>query len=95
MSDQRPTPETDALAKAWRDRDSSNGNECPKSFRELAWELEQQRDEAREIAQELRDALYAVYNLPPNCSCAIGNNEMGVWHDVGIVLGKAKEVLEP
>jgi hypothetical protein len=50
-------------------------------------------EEAQDMARELRDALYAVYNLPPNCPCAIGNDEMGVWHDVGMVLGKAQITL--
>lgn len=57
------------------------------------WQAVADLEQMIKLARELRNALYAVYNLPPNCSCAIGNNEMGAWHDVGIALGKAKEVL--
>jgi inactivated superfamily I helicase len=59
----RLTPETDALARAWRDWDDSEAAEQPKSFRELSWELEQQRDEARQLALELQDALLAREEL--------------------------------
>jgi hypothetical protein len=65
----RLTPETDALARAWRDWDDSEAAEQPKSFRELSWELERQRDEARELARDLRDAL----------ELALEHAEPGVW----------------
>ena len=40
------TPETDALAKAWQDWDSSSDDEMPQTYRELSRELERQRNAA-------------------------------------------------
>ena len=54
------TPETDALAKAWQDWDSSSNDEMPQTYRELSRELERQRSDARELARELRDALFGL-----------------------------------
>jgi len=55
--------------------------------------INRELDEAHELARELRDKLLAVYDLPDDCPCAISNDALAAWHDVGIVLAKAKEVL--
>jgi hypothetical protein len=82
--------ETDALAKAWRDWDDSETAEQPKSFRELSWELEQQRDKARELALELRDKLRA---LAEECLLPEFNQEWDTFVEAESALTKAKEVL--
>jgi hypothetical protein len=95
----RPTPDTDAewdrLQMLPGGGYSSKLAGAKLAFGMANWaaSLERQRDEARELARELRDALRVVYNLPDSCPCGITNEAMAAWHDVGIVLGKAKEVL--
>ena len=87
----RPTPETDNQHKDI----TRLFNAAHLGFVSLGFarRLERERDEAWEIAKELRDALVTVYNLPDSCPCGITNDAMAAWHDVGIILGKAKEVL--
>lgn len=85
----RETPETDA---AFRDGYTFCAEDMMPAVAFCA-NLERERDEARELARELRDKLLAVYDLPDDCPCAISNDALAAWHDVGIVLAKAKEVL--
>jgi hypothetical protein len=62
MSD-RPTPETDAAA--WVETNQANAL----VLASFARNLERQRDEALELARELRDAFERFYGFP-NCSRA-------------------------
>jgi len=83
MSD-RPTPETDAENAQFR-MGGYTLDFCRK--------LERQRDEARELARELRDALALIASM--NCATKLQLKEMvadmrKVARDA---LGKAKEVL--
>jgi hypothetical protein len=55
MSD-RPTPETNEWNAAWLKADDFDG-ETPAFPMDFARRLERERDEARELARELRDAL--------------------------------------
>ena len=81
MSNQ-PHPETDAAA--WVETNQANAL----ALASFARKLERQRDEALELAQELRDALVAHYEEYSDWSiCG------GVHNRVVAALTKAKEVL--
>ena len=92
MSD-RPTPETDYEQKI------DSGDTWP--LFEFARRLERERDEAREIARELRDALEAVdyIDLSPcnGGSCMVATNADdaidAIKNKAAPLLTKAKEVL--
>jgi hypothetical protein len=77
MSD-RPTPETD------QEEQIDNGDTVP--LFEFCRKLERQRDESRELAQELRDALEAVMPY-------IVGDRIVPWKAAETSLTRAKEVL--
>lgn len=85
------TPETDALAKAWQDWDSSSNGEMPQTYRELSRELERQRNEARKLARELRDALFG---LTEECLLLGFSQDWDTYTEAQAVLIKAKEALK-
>jgi signal transduction histidine kinase len=87
MSD-RPTPETDALITL-----RSGFGVTDYEWRQHSRKLERQRDEARELARELRDALALIASM--NCATKLQLKEMvadmrKVARDA---LAKAKEAL--
>ena len=81
--DSRATPETDANSE----RDFDGIDSCDASF---ARKLERQRDEAREMALELRDKLRA---LADECLLPGFNQEWDTFVEAESALTKAKEVL--
>jgi hypothetical protein len=89
----RPTPEVDALAVVCYGEGGIDGS---LSFRALllnnARKLEHQRDEARELARELRDAITPFVGLNPSSP-----RVKAKWPDfverANAALTKAKEVL--
>jgi hypothetical protein len=83
MSD-RPTPETDALA------DSRIGMWQYHLPADFARKMERERDEARELARELRDKLRA---LADECILPRFNQEWDTFVESESSLTKAKEVL--
>lgn len=80
---ERATPETDAATMPWYgERDAVVGD--------FARKLERQRDEAREIARELRDA------LQPTLTSLVGRmviKDTDTVERAHAALNKAKEVL--
>jgi hypothetical protein len=79
----RPTPETDALITL-----RSGFGVTDYEWRQHSRKLERQRDEARELARELRDALVAHYEEYSDWSI-----RGDVHNRVVAALSKAKEVL--
>jgi hypothetical protein len=94
MSDM-PTSETDAVEYRLM-RDALNHNQGREAlvfeFGGFARNLERQRDEARALARELRDALDGViFSASPNRR---ENPTMfAAWEEARPILAKAKEVL--
>ena len=89
MSD-RPTPETDAAA--WVETNQANAL----VLASFACNLERQRDEARELARELRDALLSACRFV-DCyeseSAAAIDDKWATARKCNAALIKAKEVL--
>jgi hypothetical protein len=77
----RPTPETDALITL-----RSGFGVTDYEWRQHSRKLERQRDEARELARELRDALEAVMPY-------IVGDRIVPWKAAESALTKAKEVM--
>jgi len=95
MSD-RPTPETDA--ERWIYRYPEYHKTAPKYVSsDFARQLERQRDEARELARELRDALERITDNGHADDCLF-LNRANAQCDCGIdvaggLITKAKELL--
>jgi hypothetical protein len=75
---ERPTPETDA---AWRQFIIEGS--AVSTLRPVSEQLERQRDEARELARELRELVSDSFSYPA-----------GWWSRAAALLTKAKEVLQ-
>ena len=86
MSDQRPTPETDAAS--WVETNRANALTLA-SFSE---KLERQRDEARELARELQSALTTTL---ASLIIRMGPEDADTVENAHQALGKAKQLLKP
>jgi len=90
MSD-RPTPDTNAAS--WVETNQANAL----TLASFSSELERERDEARELARELRDALQRLINNGHAYDCSLihyinGACDCGL-HAASILIARAKEVL--
>ena len=83
MSD-RPTPETDYEQKI------DNGDTVP--LFEFARRLERERDEARELARQMRVHLMNLVDYEP-CGCCHNDDAETDWAEAKLLIAKAKEVL--
>ena len=88
MSD-RPTPETDAATREIPESGHYSALILRVVSADKARRLERERDEARELARELRDALADIRDMPEIDQ----DDEHRLRHKAKKALAKAKEVL--